>query len=68
MTEVDFYYCPEDNVIRDSDDNIIYDIFRYVTPNDLLFLKTMKQTICVESRKFDAMIFINYPDKDEEEV
>ena len=30
MTEVDFYYYPEENVIRDSDGDIIYDIFRFV--------------------------------------
>lgn len=65
MTEVDFYYYPEENVIRDSDGDIIYDIFRFVTPNHLLFLKAKKQTICIESRKFDAMIFINYPAKEE---
>ena len=60
IIEVDFYYYPDENIIRDSDGNIIYDIFRFITPNQLLILKDTKQTITIESRKFDAMIFVHY--------
>ena len=57
---MDFYYYPDENIIRDSDGDIIYDIFRFITPNHLLILKDTKQTITIESRKFDAMIFVHY--------
>ena len=32
-------YIEEDNIIVDDDGHIVYDIFSYITPNQLMFLK-----------------------------
>lgn len=39
MNSIILYYCSDENVIRDEDSNIIFDIYRFISPNDLFMLR-----------------------------
>lgn len=62
MDTVDFYYYKDENLVRDSAGDIVYDIFRFIKPSHLFWMKKMKRNIVVESKKFSVFIEVHYPD------
>jgi hypothetical protein len=41
------HYNPEENVMRDMNEYIIFNIFKFITPNDLYLFKKNKENMVV---------------------
>lgn len=59
------YYYEDENLIRDEDGNIIYDIYRLVSPQDIYMFKTSKQGYVVFNTKLNTIFELIYPDNDD---
>ncbi len=60
MLIIELYYCKDENYFIDEDGNIIYDIFSYITPNELLFFKMSDMDLLID--KNDHMVELIHDD------
>jgi hypothetical protein len=61
-----FFYYPDQNVFKDYDGYIIWDLFNYITPNDLYLFRRTETTMFIKHKKLDnTIIEIYYPAKSE---
>ena len=60
-------YYPIDNTFNDEDDEIIFNIFSILTPNDLLLFKQNKQSICIPGPQGGMIDLIYYKGLDYDE-
>lgn len=44
------HYDSEENVMRDTNGHIIFNIFKYITPNELLLFKQNRKTMFVSGK------------------
>ena len=59
MNVISWYYYPDENLFRDEDGWIIYDIFRVISPGRLLFLKQVRGVEYI--RVAGAMLELVFP-------
>lgn len=52
-----FYYYRDDNILVDDDGNIIYDIFRYITPSEYRLFKERQGTYYVNTDKDKGLVY-----------
>lgn len=53
-----FHYDSEYNVMRDRNEYIIFNIFKYITPNDLFLFKEEQQNKIVYGRSGERITLI----------
>ena len=53
------YYYPEENYFTDEDGYVVYDIFSYITPNELTWFLHNKESLCF-IRADGYFIEVNY--------
>ena len=58
------YYDVEENTMTDEEENIIYNIFSFITPNDLLLFKRNKKDVYIPGLK-GGMVNMIYVDRRE---
>ena len=51
-------YDPEENVMRDLNGYIIFDIFKFITPNELLVFKENKVNVITNGRDGNKVTLI----------
>lgn len=57
-----FYYYPEYNIFRDETDQVVFNIYDFVTPNDIYLFKFLKRNrFVLPSRQFDCIVRLLYP-------
>lgn len=61
---VSWYYEPEENLFRDQDGFIVYDIFRVISPGRLLQLKRVRGVEYIEKRQEGIMYELVFPWED----
>ncbi len=60
------FYCQDENVFMDEDGNLVWDIFTYVTPNDVYLLHEHKEYMVVRHRSKPGVICeLHYPLEEE---
>lgn len=70
MNEIEvvcLFYYPDENVFRDGDfGNIVWNIFEFITPNDLYLLRTQQQFMIVRHRTMPGVLCeLHCPSEDE---
>ena len=53
------YYYPDENYFTDEDGYVVYDIFSYITPNELMWFLHGKESVCF-IRANSCFIEVNY--------
>lgn len=53
-----FHYDPEENIIRDMNEYIIFNIFKFITPNDLYLFKKNKENAIINGRTGDKVTLL----------
>jgi hypothetical protein len=67
MVVVSFYYLKDDNMFIDEDGKVVYDIYKYVTPNDLFLFKLRKGTSQIHSKTDKNVVYeLVYQEFDED--
>ena len=61
MADFTFYYDIDENYLFDEDDNVVYDIYNYITPNDFMLFITKKEDMMVRTRR-GLVIELLYPE------
>lgn len=61
------YYDDKNNVMIDADGFPIFNIFDYITPNELFMFKRNKETTMVLSTSGEAFIELVYPEHEGED-
>ena len=65
---IESLYCYEDeNLIRDQEGDIVYDIFRLISPGRLLLLKQKKDIIYIRNLKPETIYEIVFVEQSDEE-
>lgn len=62
------YYDKEQNVFMDADGFVIFNLFTYITPNDLMLFKRNKEDMEVLSVSGEYFIELVYPEHEEEDI
>jgi hypothetical protein len=52
------HYDAEENVMRDMNEYIIFNIFKYITPNDLFMFKKNKQNMITYGRSGEKVTLL----------
>ena len=67
MEVITLYYNVYENLFRDQDDNIFYDIFRVLTPGRLLYLKQVRGVEYVTKKEENVVYEIIFPYLDDDD-
>lgn len=54
------YYDEENNQFFQEGGWVVYDIFTYITPNELLIFKNKKEDLCIRNDRHDFLIGLFY--------
>lgn len=55
------YYDVEDNMFYQEGGWITYDIFTYITPQELMIFKNRKEDMCIQNPRHGFLIGLMYP-------
>lgn len=64
-----FFYYAEENIFRDEDGNIVYDISKYIPPNHMLIFLERKETYYIRLGEHHAYeLQYSYSDNEDERI
>lgn len=67
MPDFTFYYDRDENYLFDEFDNVVYNIYNYITPNDFMLFKVKQEDMIVRTRR-GLVIELLYPEYSKSET